>query len=121
MAVDAELGKTLNLLRTSPTFAATQRGDASLVLGTPDRITRDAGLVWLAAKVTLANSRMLDGVVVINTPSSDIPQAVYWWIAGNWFEPADPTDRTATLAALGATEADVFPYSTATAIPLDLS
>ena len=121
MAVDAELAKTLTLLRTSPTFAATQRDDGSLILGTPDRITPASGVFWLAAQTTLANDQTVESVVIINTATGDLPHAVYWWIKARWFEPADPQDRPAAFAALDATEADVFPYSTATHIPLDIA
>ncbi|MCF2869748.1 hypothetical protein L0664_01595 [Octadecabacter sp. G9-8] len=63
---------------------------------------------------------MVDAVIVINTAVGDIPQAVYWWIGSAWFEPADPHDRTATLAALDLGEKAMFPYATAPQIALDL-
>jgi len=110
MAVDQDLEKHLNLLRDAPDFVLAERADGQLSVTSPDKITPDMGVVWLAADLNWANGDVMPAVVVLNTDTGASERTVYVWSGDAWFEPAYPTDRAELLAQRAANEADLFPY-----------
>ena len=113
MITDPELAKTLNLPRTSPSFAYRQQPDGSLAVVTPKAITDDGSIYWVAGTSTLAHGATIPSVFIIENGGESL-LTVYWYIADCWYRSDDPN----AIDALCLAKDQVFPFDWNYAIPV---
>lgn len=114
MINDTSLVKTLNLPRTSPSFAYRQLPDGSLNVVNPKAITEDGSIYWVAGTTALPRGKKtIPSVFVIENGGENL-LAVYWYITDCWFRSDDPD----AIDALELPKDQVFPFDWSYAIPV---
>ena len=114
MVTDLQLAKTLNLPRTSPTFAYRQCADGSLSVLQPGLIPNDGSIYWLAGHSVLASGKEVASVFVIEHGGGNLV-GVYWFVDNAWYKSDDPDASD----ALGIPQEGIFPFDWKYAIPVE--
>ena len=136
MVTDLQLAKTLNLPRTSPTFAYRQCADGSLSVLQPGLIPNDGSIYWLAGHSVLASGKEVASVFVIEHGGGNLVGVywfgklsvtragclgggnlggVYWFVDNAWYKSDDPDASD----ALGIPQEGIFPFDWKYAIPVE--
>lgn len=116
MAIEADLAKRLNLLRSSPSFVLKDVGSEGKqhVVATK-LIPENSGSYWVAGRTTLKNGRVLEAVFNVDTGSGGSLLAIFWFIGKEWYR----HDDQSTCKALDLSREEVFPFNWDFAVPLE--
>jgi hypothetical protein len=116
MAVEKDLIKTLNLLRTQPKFVLHEKEDRTLNVLSVNRIPDGDGFYWVAGSTILRSGIEIPSVFVIDTDSGAEQYNVYWYVDGEWFQ---HSDSESAANRLGIPREDIFPFSWRYHVPVE--
>lgn len=114
-SVEAELAQWLNLLAGSKGFVLVEGGPSGgSSLQQLDVVPTEAGMVWLAGRLRLADGDRLDVVLQAHSGTGEL-HGVYVQAAGAWHALVEEN----VVAVLGLDRTEVLPFAYELAIPFE--
>ncbi len=116
MITDTELRQDLQFLsgQKSWVYREMPGQDKAEVLTSPT-IPKETGVYWIAGETTLRSGQKLESVFRVDTDAGGSLVSVFWKVNGQWHR----HDDADTLAALGVSNDEVFPFDWSLAVPLE--